>query len=323
MHNYYLSILLGLTTTVAVGAPLSAQAATFNFDQLQNISSRPIDSEYSLNLLGEPSENQGFTAFFNLDPSAPDFGHTDISLNSRGDGAPYYNTGRQGSPEVPPSGATRTSSVSEIAGFPTLNSFLTNNGISFSSLGFGFGQRSDRDFTATWNLGDDILGQDWFASPDSTIEERIYAANPDDVEIFLTFSTTKIVSFGYSDIYAVLDYGATTSLSDDIDAAFTDPVTATKVAGLDPFADALANALLQDISTAGGAAQIVVEDTAVEEGTFTIGNGFGILNFQFVGSLRAVPSATVPEPTSALGILMLGALGAVSHLKKQKNKRGA
>ncbi|GAB1543995.1 hypothetical protein NUACC21_66710 [Scytonema sp. NUACC21] len=320
MRIYHLPTLLGLTTTIAVSAPLSARAATFNFDRLQNISSRPIESAYTLSLEGIPSENEGYSAFFRLDPNALDFGHRDISLNASGNGAPYYTTGRQGSPEQPPSNSTRTATVTGIASFPTLSSFLTNNGISFSNLGFGFGQKSDRSFTKTWNLGEDKLGQDWFASPNSNIEERIYRANPDDVEVFLSYGTQKIVSVGYSNIYSVLDYGATTQLSDDIDTAFTDPTKATKVAGLDPFADALANAFLQDVTAAGGGVQVVIEDNNVDDSNFTTGNGFGIINLKFLGTLRAV---SIPEPCSALGLLMFGALGVVSSQKRWKNQRGS
>lgn len=320
MRTYHLSILLGLTSTVAVSAPLAAQTANFDFDQLQNILSRPIDSAYTLNFSGLPTDNQGYSAFFNLDSSAPDFGHRDISLNASGNGAPYYVTGRQGSPQEPPNGATRTASVTEIAGFPTLSSFLTSNEITLSNIGISLGQRSDRSFTETWNLGDDILGEDWFASPDSNIEERIYTANPDDVEVFLSYGTTRIASFGYSDLYSVLNYGPTTLLSDDIDIAFTAPTRATRVAGLDPFADALANAFLEDVAAGGGGVQLVIDDREVDDSSFTTGNGFGIINLRAVGSLRAV---RVPEPSSVLGLLMFGALGGVSYLKKQKHKRGS
>ncbi|MCC5632202.1 hypothetical protein LC613_31600 [Nostoc sphaeroides CHAB 2801] len=322
MHTHHISIFLGLTTSVAAVVHLPVQAATFNFDQLQYIASRPIDSAHKLNLLGTPSEKQGYSAFFNLDSSAPDFGHRDISLNASGNGAPYYTTGRQRSPEVPSSGATRTANVTEIAGFPSLSSYLISNGIAPSNLGFGYGQKSDLSFTTTWNLGEDKLGQDWFASPTSKIEERIYKANSDDVELFLSYETTKIVSLGYSNIYSALDYGATTQLSDDIDVAYTDPIKAIKVTELDPFADALADAFLQDIAVAGGGVQVVIEDNVVDDSNFVTGNGFGVINLRFIGSLRAV---AIPESSSVLGLLMfgaLGALGAVSRLKKRKTRIG-
>ncbi len=316
MHKYNFSIFLGLTFAVAVNAPMPVQAATFNFDELQLISSRPVASTSTLDLFGTPSENLGYSAFSNLDPSAPDYGHRDISLNASGNGAPYYVTGRQGSPQEPPSGATKTANVSGVTGFSTLSNYLTNNAIDFGDLGFGLGQKSDRSFTTTWNLGEDKFGQDWFASPTSTIDERIYTANPDDVELFLSYGITKIVSFGYSNLYTVLDYGPTLQLGDDVDITYTDPFLATKVGGLNPFEDALANAFLKDVATAGGGVQLVVQDNEVDTDiNEAIGNGFGIINLRLVGSLRAV---AIPESSSVLGLLTLGALSAVSYLRKQK-----
>ena len=321
MDNYKFSILVGLTSTVAIVAPLPVKAVTFDFDQLQYISSRPIDSAYRLDLLGTPSENQGYLGFFNVNPNAPDAGHGDISLNASGNGAPYYTTGRQASPQLPPNGATRTASAIAIAGFPSLSSYLSNNAINLSELGFGFGQKSDRSFTTTWNLGGDKLGQDWFASQTSKIEERIYKANPDDVELFLSYGANKIVDLGYSDIYSVLDYGATTQVIDDIDVGYTDPTQPTKVTGLDPLTDGLANAFLQDVATEGGGVQVFIEDNQVDDSNVVFNNnGFNIFNLRFIGSLRAVPIAAVPEPSHALGLLMFGSLIAVSRRKKHKSR---
>ncbi|MBH8567011.1 hypothetical protein I8748_33515 [Nostoc sp. CENA67] len=316
MRTHLLATILGLTT-VSLCTSLRVQAATFDYDQLKNISSRPINSNNRLTFSGDPFQNQGYTVFSNLNPTSLDSGHPVISLNGVGK-APYYVTGRQGSPEVPPSGATRATSATEIAGFPTFSNYLKNNGILLDSVGFGFGQKSDHDFIKTWNLGDDILGKDWFGSPNSNIEEKIYKANPDDVEVFLTFGTQKIVSFGYSDIYAAINYGSTTSVSDDSDVAFTDPITATKVTGLDPVGDALANAFLQDVAVGGGKIQLVHEEYQPDETNFILGNGFGGINLRFGASIQVVRPTTVPEPSSALGFLMFGALNAIYCLKRNK-----
>ncbi len=315
MRTHLLPTLLGLTTTVSICTSLgvhSVQAATFNYDQLKNISTRPINSGNTITFSGTPDQNQGYTAFSNLDSTALDFGHQVTSLNGSGN-SPYYVTGREGSPEVPPSGATRATTTTEIAGFPVFSSYLKNNGIPLDSIGFGFGPKSDRSFNKTWNLGNDRLGEDWFASPDSTIEEKIYKANPDDVEEYISFGNEKIVNLGYSNIYAAIDYGPTKAFSDDKDVALTDPTTATKVTGLDPVGDALANAFLQDVAAAGNKVQLVHEEDQPDENNFAIGNGFGGINLRFGASIAAVP-----EPSSALGFLIFGALGTVSYLKKQK-----
>jgi len=320
MRNYHLSILLGVTSTIALGAPLPVQAAIFNFDSLQYISTRPIESEDILFFFGSPSDNQGYTGFFRLDPTAPDHGHTEISLNSPGNIAPYYTAGREHSPEEPPSGATRSATLNNITGFSNFFSYLTNNNILLSDIGLGYGQKSGRNFTATWNLGDDILGQDWFASPDSTLEERIYRANPDDVEIFLSYGTNKIVNLGYSPFYSALEYGSTPSTVDDSEAVLSEPITANRVAELDPLAAGLADAFLLDVANAGGSIQVVYEDVQVQDVSFALGNGFGVVRIPFPVSLRAVPSATVPESSSVIGLFMFGALGAVSRMRKQNRE---
>ncbi|BAZ33983.1 hypothetical protein NIES4074_64970 (plasmid) [Cylindrospermum sp. NIES-4074] len=315
MRTHLFSTIFGLTTVVICISP-SVQAATFNYDQLKNISSRPINSENRLTFSGEPFQNQGYTVFSNLNPTSLDSGHPVINLNGLGN-APYYVTGRQGSPEVPPTSATRATSLNEIAGFPTFSSYLKNNGILLDSVGFVFGQKSDRDFTKTWNLGDDHLGKDWFASPDSSIEEKIYKANPNDVEIFLSLGTQKIISFGYSDIYAAIDYGSTKLVSDDSDVAFTDPMTLEKLTGLDPVGDALANAFLEDIAASGGKAQLVHEEYQPDESNLLIGNGFGGINLRFGASIRVVGATPIPEPSFGLGLLMFVAFNAIYYLKKQ------
>jgi hypothetical protein len=325
MRTSHLSALLGLTTSVAVVAPLSAQAATFNFDynQLQFIKARPIDSNQTLSFNGFPSENQGYTGFFNPNESALDHGHREIGLNSRGDqptfnNAPYYTTGRAGSPEVPASGATRTTSLYEIKDFPTFSSYLTNNGISLNSIGFNYGQKSDQDFSQTWNLGKDIIGQDWLASGDSSIEQRIYKANPNNVEFALYEGTNKIVTFDYSNLYSVIDYGSTKLFTDDFEANFTDPIKATKVLNLNPLLGGLADAFLTDVTTGGGGIQVVFEDYGETDLNFKTGNGYNIFALPFPAQLRAVPITAVPETSYALGLLIFGAFGVISRFKTLK-----
>ncbi len=315
MRLSYISALIGLTSAIALQTSLPVQASTFDLSKLNNIKARPIDSETRLDLVGLPADQQGYTAFYNPDPLAPDSGHGDISLNALGNGGPYYVTGRQGSPEVNYSASrTRTSTLTAIPGFSTLSNYLATNEISLDNIGFGFGQKNYNEFTKTWNLGEDKLGQDWFASEDSPIEERIYKANPNDVEAFLMYGTTKIVSLEYFDIYVAFDYGPTKSPFDDIEIAFGDLVKATKVDGLDPLLDGLATTLLEDVAAAGGYLQVVILDAAPDGTNITTGNGFEVINLIFPGSLRVV--RPVPESSQTLGILMFSALCVISQLKK-------
>lgn len=327
MRNYQLATLLGLTTTLTLGVHSSVQAATLNYDynQLSFISSRPIESNHVLNFYGDTSDNQGFAPFYNLDSSALDHGHREIGLNSRKDApinnAPYYGTGRQGSPEQPASGATRTATLTESTSFSSFSNYLTNNGIPLSNIGFVFGQKSDRSFTQTWNLGSDTRGVDWSASPDSPREERIYKANPNDVEIALVDGTNKILDLGYSNFYSVEDYGSSPSPNDDFEGNFTDILKPTEVSGLDALDKGLADAFLKDVTTDGGGIQFVNENYGVLDVDLAQGNGYGIFRLPFPIELRAVPLKAVPEPSSVLEILMFGALVAVFRLKRQKTNR--
>ncbi len=178
-------------------------------------------------------------------------GHTETALNSPRNPAPYYAAGIDFSPEnlVNPLGATRAATLlNNITGFSNFSTFLTNNSIYVGRIGFSFGPKNG-DFTKSWNLGDDINGQNYFSSPTSSLEERIYAANLNEVESFLLLDTTKILSFGYSDIYSFLEYGATTAPSDDTEAIISDPFTVSKVAGLLGEFDGLANAFFIEIPT--------------------------------------------------------------------------
>ncbi|WP_413160365.1 PEP-CTERM sorting domain-containing protein [Capilliphycus salinus ALCB114379] len=310
MRTYSLSIAFTLTTAVTTGLPLAVQAATFNYDQLQLITTRPIESNTFLSFTGTQ------TAFFNSDRNAPDSGHLEISLNSPKNPAPYYATGLQSSPLA--TGETRSASLDGVNNFTNFFNYLTDNNIDFNDIGFGYGQKSDRALTETWNLGDDLLGQDWFASPDSTIEERIYQADPNAVESFLTFGDTKFINFGYSPFYAIFDVGETIETEDDIDIFFTEKLRAEKVSSSNSLIDGLANAFLQDVNENGGGVQFFIEDLGVETSVpmFDPNTGFVVVDFPLPLNIRAV---SVPEPGSIFGLLTIGSLGLSSILKKAKS----
>ncbi|MEL7038068.1 MAG: PEP-CTERM sorting domain-containing protein [Cyanobacteria bacterium J06592_8] len=311
MRAYSTSIIVTFATAITTGLPLSAQAATFDFNQLELITTRPTTSDTFLSFSGTQ------TSFFNPDPTAPDSGHFEISLNSPGNIAPYYATGLQSSPLA--TGETRSASLDSSTNFTNLSNYLIDNNIDFGNIGFGYGQKADRDFTETWSLGDDLLGQDWLASPDSTIEERIYQADPDAVESFLTFGDTKFISFSYSPLYAVFDQGETLGIEDNTDVFFTEAVTAQKAGDLDDLIDGLANAFLQDVNENGGGVQVFIEDSAVLDAVpvFDPNTGFVVVDFPLPLNLQAV---SVPEPSSIISLLTIGSLGLASILKKAKSR---
>jgi hypothetical protein len=323
MRTSSLSILIGVTATLTVSAPLAARAASFNFDALPNIKVRPLSSKNQLSFFGDLSSNQGYTAFFNLNPNALDHGHTDISLNSPGNVAPYYTTGRHTSIENPSTNAKSSASLTGGNGFTGFFKYLTDNSLDLSKIGFSYGQKDGVDFKKTWNFGEDKLGQDWFASPTSTIEERIYQANPNDVEIFLTYGDTKIIDIGYTPFYSLFDYGATTATQDDAEAVITELVSANTRSGLnDPLLVGLANAFTKDVNKAGGKVQLVYEDFAVEDLGFTLGGGgqYGVVRLPFPLTIRA--GTAVPEPSTVLGsVFLAGFFGTVAYRRRSRRRK--
>ncbi|MEL7076328.1 MAG: hypothetical protein AAFY50_17930 [Cyanobacteria bacterium J06648_1] len=273
------------------------QGFDIDVDQLELIPTTPIESDSFLLFEGDPSDNQGLSGFLNPSPGAPDSGHLEISLNSPGFPAPYYATGRQSNPLA--TDETRSATLDSNQNLTNFADYLSDNQIDTAEIGFSFGQKSDRDFTETWNAGEDLLGQDWLASPDSTIEERISQADPDAVETFLLFGDTPIVSFDYSPLYAVLDYGETLGNEDDIDIFFTEAIGAQKVDDLDPVSDGLADAFLEDLSNRE--VQVVVEDSAVENlaPNFDPDTGFVVADVPLPLSIRIVDDVDLNESSDS------------------------
>jgi len=272
----------------------------FNIDleQLELIPTDPIESDTFLSFEGDINDNQGQTAFFNPNPDAPDSGHTEISLNSNGGIAPYYATGRQSSPLA--MDATRAATLDSNQNLTNFSDYLQDNNIDTTKIGFSFGQKSDRAFTETYNAGDDLLGQDYLASPDSNIEERIYQADPNAVETSLLFGDTKIITFDYSPLYAVFDFGETTSTTDDNDLFFTEAISAQKVDGLDPVSDGLADAFLEDL--ANKKIQIVAEDSATDAFVPEVDpdTGFVVANIPLPVSIRIIDDANPNEANDSV-----------------------
>lgn len=310
MKNQTISFYLGLTLTTAMSA-LPAKAAMFNFDEFKLIPVRPISSNHVLSFNGKPEDNQGQTPFLIPNPNGPGFGHQEISKNSPPNQyAPYYTVGRQSSPEQ--TGATRATSLNGGMGFTNFFSYLNTNGINLNSIGFGYGQKPGLDFTKTWNLGDDLLGQDWLASHDSTIEERIYRADPNAVESFLILDNIKFINFEYSPIYAAFDKGPTTSFLDDQDLSLTEAVKPEKFSGLDPLIDGLAEAFLLDVRLNGGKVQLISQDAAVADPVpvFDPNTGFVMINLRLPLTLSVV-ATQVPESSSVVGLFLVATLGAL------------
>ncbi len=329
MSKRYLSLLLGITAigTATLGSSEPVSAATmscetgdlFDFDSIQYIETRPINSNNCLRLFGNREgandpDPQGVVGYR--------VGHEELSLNAPPppfNRAPYYVAGMDFSPENVPGARRAASLLDEITGFTNFANFLTDNEIDPDRIGFSFGP-VDGDFNKSWNLGEDINGQNYFSSPNSSLEERIYAANPDEVSSFLLLDDTKIINFGYSDIYSFLEYGDSTESEDDLDAILSDPFDASKVEGLSGDFDGLANAFLADLGT--DQIQLVSEDAGVTPDFVFTNPELGILNpvvsIRFPAQLRIV---SVPEPSITFSLLGLSFLAVGSGLGNQNRSR--
>lgn len=325
MSNRYISLLLGLTSiaTATIVPSLPVHAATcetgelFDFDSINFIDTRPLDSNNCLRLFGERvGENdpnpQGFVAY--------GFGYIEMSRNSPGNPAPKYAAGIDFSPENLPGARRSASLLDDVTGFSNFTNFLIDNDISFDRIGFSFGPK-DGDFTKALNLGDTpINGQNYFSSPDSTLEERIYSANPDDIETFLLLDDTKIINFGYSNIYSFLEYGETTAADDDSEAIISDPFSVSKAEGISGLSDGLADAFLADVDN--DKIQLVSEDAGVVPDFVAFSDPIGsfdpnpIVSIRFPAQLRVV---NVPEPSIMFSLLGLSVI-AVSSRSNKKNR---
>ena len=326
MSKRYLSLLLGLTATATATmvSPVPAHAATmscetgdlFDFDSIQFIKTRPIKSNNCLRLFGErvgetDPDPQGFVGY--------GLGHIEMSLNAPGNPAPYYAAGIDFSPEDLPGARRAASLLDNITGFSNFANFLSDENIDPERIGFSFGPK-DGDFTKSLNLGEDINGQNYFSSPTSTLEERIYSANSNEVASFLLLDDTKIIDFGYSDIYAFLEYGETTAPDDDSEAILSDPFSASKVEGLSGDFDGLADAFLADLGS--DRIQLVSEDAGDVLDFVSVSNPPGpfdpIISIRFATQLRVVP---VPEPSVILGLLGLSFISLISRLSNKNHSR--
>ena len=263
--------------------------------------SLPNDSGTSISLSGDLAQGYGVAGYMNEVEGNANSGHLleNVVLNapvipdgpgSRNLTAHYYVSGREAGPFA--NGATDTAFASGLNGMNSTGNYVNNQALNLNLLTFRFGPNNGQPNTSTWNLGGDQLNVDWSGNLASSVEERIYKANPADVSSGLYFDGTKILDFGYSDIYEILDYGGTQLGNDDTISAYSNPVSASKEAGLNPVNDGLADAILADIVVAGGKIQLRF-DTFQPISSFGDENGAGdglwVNNLGFSGSLQVVP----------------------------------
>jgi len=304
---------LGLATAIVVTVPINVQAQIFDYDRLEFLETRPLSANGTLFFFGDQNQNEGFVGYSNLDRNAPDAGHIGFrgDLNSR-----YYATGREHSPDT--TGATRSATLESLTNFPNLMNYLNDNNIPLSGLGYGFGQKEGLSVTQAVNLGEDILGQDWFGRTGSPVEEFIYRANPQVVEYYLLYQNTKIVNLGYSDIFVAAADDNLGTIFGNPNVFFTNPTVPSKFTGLDGITAGIADAFLQDVAAGGGKIQQVSEDILdPEDFSVAINQGFEIFNFSFPIEIRIV---STPEPSSIVALIVLTGGGIVSRIRQHQTK---
>lgn len=300
---------LPLATLLLLGGVVTA-SAQFGF-------ALPADSGTSLQLSGNPNlETTGIMGFHRLATAQVDSGHSieGVILNapSTGFGSPYdyraeyyiadYGHGPYSGNVTDP--AARATGQQNLVNF---DGAMQNEGANYGDITFYFGPAAGQGLTATWNLGNDTLGQDWYGDLSSSVEERIYTANPAQVTVGLAYLGQPIVTFGYSDLYEIINYGATANTNDDTIQAYSDAVSVFAVAGLGVAEQALADAFLADVAAGGGAAQLRFD--TFQPATYIAGPSFEWVQstYSFGGSIQIVSAVPEPETYGALlGILMGG-----------------
>jgi hypothetical protein len=260
--------------------------------------SLPSASGVSLSLSGNNGSSAGGVAAASL------AGHSITAQNAPGGTSAYYYLFGAESSGV--SGSyTDTARTTATTGMSATASYVSGNGLSLSNLTLRFGPTGTA--SNTWSLGADSLGVNYYQSGTSTIEERIYAAGAAGVEAALYLSGTKIMTFGYSPLNMIINYGSSTSGNDDTIQAYSAPVTFNVVTGLSGTSAGLATALSSDFNAGGGLVQLRFDSFQTATRIDAMGS-LGVTGvFSFTGSLQAIPE---PSTYAMLvgGFALMGAI---------------
>ena len=207
--------------------------------------------------------------------------------------ADYYITGIDNSPFAKPNGGLAAAVATTPSNMTNLMDYMSNNS-SATTTSPSTSDRASAQISKTAGT--------WEATPRtaigpaalaSSVENRIYAADQAEVSTYLAYQGTKIVDFGYSPLYEIIDYGATTLTNDDSIAAYSDAVSATAADGLAGDDLAIALALIADVSENGGLVQLYFD--TIQAATYTgtpeayNGTNYLVANYQFSGAIMVVP----------------------------------
>ena len=281
------------------------------------------------------STDAGVSGYQGVDSSTK--GHTLISDNAPAGVAYYYVAGRPDGPA--PTATPYAAAGTTAAGFTQFRSNLTTFGYSLSDVTLHFGP-SASVYENSWNLGADSNGlnastgaalnpggalgvsHQWEAWSGSSIEDRFYSANPAQVFYHLELDGTEIIEIGYADLFMRIDYGDSTSGSDDEIQAYHTISGVSAAAGLSGNALAIAQAFVSDVDDAGGGLQVIIDSVQpAVTGLFTYNGQFGS-HFAIEGRLAAV--SAVPEPGTYAMWLAALALGlTIWHRRRSAGRSQA
>lgn len=283
----------------------------------------PAASPMRLGLIGTPADGFGITGYRNVFLDQPDTGHlvSGVVLNAPDPHpnplyklyADYYITGIDNSPFTKPSAGVAAARATTPFNLVHLPAYLGSNSLSYGDIHFRFGQATAGDIDSSWNLGGDAIGQDWSGSLASSIEQRIYAADPGSVEASLWFAGVKIITFGYSSLYEVIDFGATGDPGDDVIRAYSDAVVPFIVAGLSDHALGVAEAFLDDVFAGGGLVRLDFD--TIQPVSYSTnpeahaGKAYIHANYAFSGSISIIPEPAhigLGAAFAALGLVAAG-----------------
>lgn len=252
-----------------------------------------------LGFTGDPNAGYGITGYRNYQLVQFNTGHLVSGVIQNAPNPPwppqnlfyadYYITGINNSPFSKPAEGIAAARATTSYNLNYLPAYIADNSLSYGSIRFHFGQTGRApNLQNSWNLGADDLGVEWTGNLTSPIENRIYTANTALVETSLYYNDTKIIVFGYSPLYEIINYGGTEDPADDIIQAYSNKVTAQIVDGLGGHALGVAQAFMQDVVSGGGYVQLYFN--TVQAATYTglpetySGTQYIVANYSFEGS---------------------------------------
>jgi hypothetical protein len=223
---------------------------------------------------------------------------------------------------------------SSVKGFDLFSRNPGSQGFSVADVTLHFGPTSSV-YENSWNFGQNrnglnsstaaalsaggVLGGDheYEAWTGSTIEDRFYAATVNEVTYSLSVGGTRIVDIAYADLFMRIDYGATSSGSDDAIQAYHAVSGVAMTAGLSGPEFVLADAFINDVANAGGGLQVVIDTVQpAVTGTFSYNSKFGS-HFDINGRLVATLGSAVPEPGTYAAWCAVFALGAAGSRRRR------